>query len=64
MKIAIVGYDTEGRVSFEYFAAGDNELTICDENPTLLVPPNVASVLGETYLDNLDRFDLVVRTAG
>jgi len=64
MKIAIVGYDTEGRASFEYFKAQGHELTICDQNSELSIPDGIASVLGEGYLDDLDRFDLIVRTAG
>ncbi len=64
MKIAILGYDTEGRVSYDYFAAQGHELTICDRNPDLAVPEGVPSVLGDGYLDGLDRFDVVVRTAG
>jgi len=64
MKIAILGYDIEGRVSYDYFAAQGHELTICDRNPDLAVPEGVPSVLGDGYLDGLDRFDLVVRTAG
>lgn len=65
MKIAILGYDTEGRASYEYFAAqGGHELTICDQDPTVQVPAGAASILGEQYLDNLNRFDLLVRTPG
>jgi UDP-N-acetylmuramoylalanine--D-glutamate ligase len=65
MKIAILGYSLEGRSSYEYFTAqGGHELTICDENSQLEMPPGVQSVLGSGYLDNLDRFDLLVRTAG
>src|ERR1044071_5002383 len=65
MKIAILGYSLEGRSSYEYFAAqGGHELTICDEDTKLEVPAGASSVLGERYLDNLDRFDLLVRTAG
>ena len=64
MKIAILGYDTEGRVSYDYFAAQGHELTICDQNPNIEVPEGAQVVLGEHYLDNLDRFDLLVRTAG
>jgi UDP-N-acetylmuramoylalanine--D-glutamate ligase len=64
MKIAILGYDVEGRSSFEYFTAQGHELTICDRNPEVAVPSGVPSVLGENYLDDLDRFDLLVRTAG
>lgn len=66
MKIAIVGFDVEGRSSFEYFQAqgGGHELTILDQNPEVPVPDGVPHVLGPAYLDDLDRFDLIVRTAG
>ena len=65
MKIAILGYSLEGRSSYEYFVGqGEHELTICDENPSTEVPAGTANVLGPSYLDNLDRFDLLVRTAG
>jgi UDP-N-acetylmuramoylalanine--D-glutamate ligase len=65
MKIAILGYDVEGRSSYEYFAAqGGHELTILDQKTDVELPPGVDSVLGENYLDDLDRFDLIVRTAG
>ncbi len=64
MKIAILGFDLEGRSSFDYFTAQGHELTICDQNPEVKLPPGVASVVGDNYLDNLNRFDLIVRTAG
>lgn len=64
MKIAILGYDIEGRASYEYFAAQGHELTICDQNTALSVPDGAQTVLGPSYLDDLDRFDLLVRTAG
>jgi UDP-N-acetylmuramoylalanine--D-glutamate ligase len=65
MKIAILGYDMEGRASYDYFVAqGGHELTICDQNSELAVPPGIQSVLGNDYLDNLGRFDLLVRTPG
>jgi UDP-N-acetylmuramoylalanine--D-glutamate ligase len=64
MKIAILGYDIEGRSSYEYFASQGHELTICDQNPELEVPAGVPAVLGDNYLEGLDRFDLLVRTAG
>jgi UDP-N-acetylmuramoylalanine--D-glutamate ligase len=65
MKIAILGYSLEGQSSYKYFAAqGGHELTICDKSPAVAIPDGVDSVLGEHYLDDLDRFDLLVRTAG
>ncbi len=64
MKIAILGYDVEGRASYDYWAAQGHEMTICDQKIGLSLPDGAASVLGDTYLDNLGRFDLLVRTAG
>jgi UDP-N-acetylmuramoylalanine--D-glutamate ligase len=64
MKIAIVGFDTEGTVSYEYFKAQGADITICDQNTELIVPEGVEAQLGEGYLDNLDRFDRIVRTPG
>lgn len=66
MKIAIVGFDTEGRATYDYFANHhpDYEITVCDQKADIELPEEVESVLGEGYLDNLDRFDLIIRTAG
>jgi UDP-N-acetylmuramoylalanine--D-glutamate ligase len=64
MKIAILGYDVEGRASYDYFAAQGHDLTIRDRNPDLRVPAGASSLLGEDYLDSLDDFDLLVRTPG
>lgn len=64
MKVAILGYDTEGKVSYTYFAARGDEVTICDQKTDVAVPEGVDAVLGDTYLNDLDRFDLIVRTAG
>jgi UDP-N-acetylmuramoylalanine--D-glutamate ligase len=64
MKVAILGYDTEGRVSYDYFVAQGHDVTICDQKTDVQIPPGATSVLGEGYLDDLDRFDSIVRTAG
>lgn len=64
MKVAIVGYDTEGKVSYEHFKARGANITICDQNTDVVIPQGVDSQLGDTYLDNLDRFDVIVRTPG
>lgn len=64
MKIAIVGYATEGVVSARYFADKGHEITVCDKNPNLAVPHEFGRQLGDTYLQDLDRFDLIVRSAG
>ena len=64
MKVAIVGYGIEGQSSYEYFVGQDYEVTICDQNTELAIPPGASTQLGEHYLDNLNNYDLIVRTAG
>ncbi len=65
MRIAIVGFDVEGRSTYDFFAAqGDHELVIHDQNPDLVLPSDAQGVLGPDYLDDLASYDLVVRTAG
>ncbi len=64
LHVAVLGYDLEGRSSFAYFSNLGHRITILDQNPHTVVPDGVESVLGEDYLDNLNRFDLIVRTAG
>ncbi|MCA9326707.1 UDP-N-acetylmuramoyl-L-alanine--D-glutamate ligase [Candidatus Saccharibacteria bacterium] len=65
MRIAIVGFDVEGRSTYDFFAAqGGHELVIHDQNPDLVVPDGALSVLGPGYLSGLSAYDLVVRTPG
>lgn len=64
MKIAIIGFDIEGRATYNYFRKGDHAITICDQTSDLAVPSGCDAVLGPHYLDDLDRFDMIVRTAG
>lgn len=64
MNIAIIGFDLEGTSTYEYFKNQDNQITICDQNHDTAVPDNTPSQLGDNYLDNLDIFDLIVRTPG
>jgi len=65
MKIAIVGFDIEGRATYEYLKKlGGHEITICDQNEQVSVPDGLPSRLGDGYLNGLDEFDVIVRTAG
>jgi UDP-N-acetylmuramoylalanine--D-glutamate ligase len=64
MKVALLGYDTEGKVSYGYYKALGADITICDQKPDIVLPEGAASQLGSNYLDDLDRFDVLVRTAG
>jgi len=64
MKIAVIGFNTEGQASYEYFRAQGHQITICDQNASLAIPEGVEAQLGLRYLDHLDKFDLIVRTPG
>lgn len=65
MKIAIAGYGMEGEASYRYWAMDNkNELTIFDERqPERDVPVGAKAVVGGNAFDNLNGFDLVIRTA-
>jgi UDP-N-acetylmuramoylalanine--D-glutamate ligase len=62
--VAILGFDREGRASYDFFTARGDIVTICDQQPDKIVPDGAQAVLGDKYLDDLDRFDLLVRTPG
>ena len=64
MKVAIIGYGIEGLVSAEYWKSKGDEITVCDLKTTLPIPENYQRKLGTVYLENLDQFDIIVRTAG
>lgn len=64
MKIAILGFDIEGKASYEYFKAQGAEVEIRDQDSAKTLPENARAVLGPEYLDDLDQFDLLVRTPG
>lgn len=64
MNVAIIGFATEGRASASYFHRLGHEVTVCDIDPSLDVPKEYASQLGDDYLLKLDKFDVVVRSAG
>jgi len=62
MKVAILGYGEQGRSAYEYWHSPDNELTVCDQNESAKLPEDVKKQLGNDYLKDLDRFDLIVRS--
>jgi UDP-N-acetylmuramoylalanine--D-glutamate ligase len=64
MKVALVGYALEGHAAYQYWSKLGAEITICDQDATKELPDDASSQLGEGYLDNLDRFDVIWRTAG
>lgn len=64
MKIAILGFGTEGRSALDYWKLSANQITICDQDKSIDIPPGVDSRLGPDYLSGLNDFDLIVRTPG
>lgn len=62
MKIAILGYGDQGVAAYEYWGRDGNEITICDKDVNLQVPAGVSTQLGNDYLKDLGRFELLVRT--
>lgn len=64
MNIALVGFDTEGKASYDYFAARGDKITICDQKASLAIPDGANAQLGLHYLDGLSQFDLIIRTPG
>ena len=61
MKIAILGYGLEGHAAYNYWSES-NEITICDQNEQLVVPEGVTVHLGDSYLEGLDVYDVIVRS--
>lgn len=64
MNIALIGFGVENQAVYRYWTARGRTPTICDQNPGIVVPEGALSQLGENYLDNLDRFDIIIRTVG
>jgi UDP-N-acetylmuramoylalanine--D-glutamate ligase len=64
MNIALAGFSTEGRASYDYFISRGDQVTICDQNVSLAIPDDADAQVGPHYLDNLSGFDLIVRSPG
>jgi len=68
MKIAIAGYGVEGKANYAYWSHDSaNEITIVDEKldpASNDIPHGVHTQIGPSALNQLDGYDLVVRTAG
>ncbi len=62
MRIAIAGFDVEGRASAEYFANKGAEVTVLDNKTDIDVPPEFEKRLGDDCFNDVAEFDLVVRT--
>ena len=63
MKVAILGFGLQGQSAYKYYRELGYQLTICDQKEALNNPPSADLRLGSGYLQNLSRFDLLVRTS-
>lgn len=63
-RVVIIGYGVEGRSAAAYFAGLGDEITVADANSELEIPERFASKLGPDYLNQLDGFELAVRSPG
>ena len=65
-SILLVGFGREGQSSFQYIRSylPQKPLTIADKNP--LTPPDAYTtcICGDTYLDHLADYDLVLKSPG
>lgn len=69
-NIAILGFGMEGRSTYHFIRKylPEQKLTILDgaklEEPIFQTDLNLETVLGDTYLDNLDKFDIIIKAPG
>jgi UDP-N-acetylmuramoylalanine--D-glutamate ligase len=64
VKIAILGFGVEGSLALDYWNSADNQITICDDSESIIIPSGINSKLGKDYLKDLDQFDLIIRSPG
>lgn len=62
MKVAILGYGSQGASSLEYWQELGHQITVCDKNEELELPEGIPKKLGEDYLKGLGDFDVIVRS--
>lgn len=64
MKVAILGFGIEGRSAYEYYLSKGCEITVLDENenPKQELPSGIEKVNGKGAFDDLNDFDIVIRT--
>ncbi len=63
-QIAILGFGVEGKSAYEYFSSLGDEVTVCDAREDVELPKGVRANLGDSYLNSLEDYDLVVRSPG
>lgn len=65
-NIAILGFGLEGKSTYEFIRKNNKDLflTIIDKNEVKLNDKNVKIIYGEDYLNDLEQYDLIMKTPG
>ena len=65
-NIAILGFGREGKSTYNFIRKylGNIHLTIIDKKEIELDDSNVSIISGNNYLDELDKYDLIIKTPG
>lgn len=65
-NIAILGFGKEGKSTYNFIRRylKEQRLTIIDKNPVEINDTNIELVIGDNYLDNLDKYDLIIKSPG
>ncbi|MFA5948239.1 MAG: UDP-N-acetylmuramoyl-L-alanine--D-glutamate ligase, partial [Candidatus Gracilibacteria bacterium] len=66
-KIAILGFGLEGMAMLDYLIEHQYpNITVCDKNVDIKhkMPKGVSVALGDEYLNDLERFDVLIRSPG
>ncbi len=64
MRVALVGFGVENQAVYRHFIKRGVSPTVCDQNPDIELPESAQGQLGPEYLQNLDNFDMIVRSVG
>lgn len=66
-KVAILGFGREGKSTYHFIREflPDLEITILDQKSVeVLGDNNVSIITGDSYLDNLDNYDIIMKSPG
>lgn len=65
-KIAILGFGREGKCTYQFIRKylPDKKLDILDKNEIDLDDDKVNKVIGDNYLNSLDKYDLIIKSPG
>ena len=61
-KVAIIGYARQGKSAADYYRSIGDQVSIHDMDTSVNTPIGITTVLGEKYLQNLNDYDIILRT--